>query len=377
MIFATNPIQRPADAKLLVVDGSGVITHRLRRHWLDCLRPGDLVIANDAATIPASLSGRHLRTGLPIEIRLAARRSLSPTDVECFSAVAFGPGDFHTPTERRPPPPAMDAGDVLELGPLRATVTRTLGYPRLVDIRFDGTPDAIWAGLARHGRPIQYSYLAMPLALWDVWTVVAGPPVAFEPPSAGFVLDWQTVLEMRRRSIQFATITHVPQQDAELGAKRPEAVAALVAAVEEKLDATRRLRLARDRWELRLPAFTAYGTAIRAPMAIFGRMKPSLEDIKSLSGSSPASLTALQDGTLQLLTLLSAIIPPEELAAAHALMVSAAQMAANAVTVRRDAALANDMNRAWNASSAAAGALMLGTRAREDILAPLRPPQLP
>jgi len=172
-------------------------------------------------------------------------------------------------------------------------------------------------------------------------------------------------------------LTHVPQQDAELGAKRPEAVAALVAAVEEKLDATRRLRLARDRWELRLPAFTAYGTAIRAPMAIFGRMKPSLEDIKSLSGSSPASLTALQDGTLQLLTLLSAIIPPEELAAAHALMVSAAQMAANAVTVRRDAALANDMNRAWNASSAAAGALMLGTRAREDILALLRPPQLP
>ena len=208
MIFATNPVQRPADAKLLVVDGSGVITHRQRRDWLDYLRPGDLIIANDAATIPASLSGRHLKTGLPIEIRLAARRSLSPTDVECFSAVAFGAGDFRMPTERRPPPPAMDAGDVLELGPLRATVMGTLGHPRLVDVRFDDTPDAIWAGLARHGRPIQYSYLTMPLALWDVWTVVAGPPVAFEPPSAGFVLDWQTVLEMRRRSIQFATLTH-------------------------------------------------------------------------------------------------------------------------------------------------------------------------
>jgi hypothetical protein len=172
-------------------------------------------------------------------------------------------------------------------------------------------------------------------------------------------------------------LSRLPDQDQQLGARRPEAVAALVAAVEEKLDATRRLRLARDRWELRLPAFIAYGTAIRAPMALFGRMRPSLEDIKSLSGSSPASLTSLQDGTLQLLTLLSAIIPPEELAAAHALMISAAQMAANAVAVRRDAALANDMNRAWNASSAAAGALMLGTRAREDILALLRSPQLP
>jgi hypothetical protein len=58
-------------------------------------------------------------------------------------------------------------------------------------------------------------------------------------------------------------------------------------------------------------------------------------------------------------------------------MVSAAQMAANAVMVRREAALANDMARAWNASSAAAGALMLGARAREDILTKLRPPQLP
>lgn len=172
-------------------------------------------------------------------------------------------------------------------------------------------------------------------------------------------------------------LARVQVQDAQLGGKRPEVVAALVAAVEEKLDAARRLRLARDRWELRLPAFTAYGTAIRAPMAVFDRLRPSLEDIKSLSGSSPAALAALQEGTLQLLTLISAINPPEELAAAHALLVSAAQMAANAVSVRREAALANDMSRAWNASSAAAGALMLGARANEDILTKLRPPKLP
>jgi hypothetical protein len=172
-------------------------------------------------------------------------------------------------------------------------------------------------------------------------------------------------------------LTRVRVQDAQLGVRRPETVSALLAAVEQKLDATRRLRLARDRWELRLPVFTAYGTAIRAPMALFGRLKPSLEDIKALSGSSPASLAELHDGALQLLTLLSSITPPEELASAHALMVSAAQMAANAVTVRRDATLANDMAQAWNASSAAAGALMLGTRAHDDILTLLRPPHLP
>src|SRR2546428_8966159 len=46
------------------------------------------------------------------------------------------------------------------------------------------------------------------LALWDVWTAIAGPPVAFEPPSAGFILDWRSLAAMRARRIEFATITH-------------------------------------------------------------------------------------------------------------------------------------------------------------------------
>jgi S-adenosylmethionine:tRNA ribosyltransferase-isomerase len=136
------------------------------------------------------------------------RRSLSPRDVRSFSAIVFGAGDFHTPTERRPAPPSLTAGDRLALGPLRATVTALLGHPRLIRIAFDGTVDSIWAGIARHGRPIQYAHMSTPLSLWDVWTAVAGPPVAFEPPSAGFVLDWHALAEMRSRGIAFATITH-------------------------------------------------------------------------------------------------------------------------------------------------------------------------
>jgi S-adenosylmethionine:tRNA ribosyltransferase-isomerase len=48
----------------------------------------------------------------------------------------------------------------------------------------------------------------MPLELWDVWTPIAGLPVAFEPPSAGFTLDWRTLELMKRQGIGFATITH-------------------------------------------------------------------------------------------------------------------------------------------------------------------------
>ena len=171
-------------------------------------------------------------------------------------------------------------------------------------------------------------------------------------------------------------LTRIQKGDQDLGYARPEAVNALVGAVEAKLDATRRLRLARDRWEMRLPVLVEYGAAIRAPIALFVQLKPALEDIKSLAGSSPTALRLLQDGTARLVKLMGDIPPPEEIASAHALMISAAQLAASAVTARRDAVLSNDMDRAWNASSAAAGALMLGTRARSDILTLLRPPQL-
>jgi S-adenosylmethionine:tRNA ribosyltransferase-isomerase len=208
MIAAHHPIQRPPQAKLLVVDARGKITHAPRGSLLEFLRPGDLVIANDAATLPASLHGAHEPSGRPVEVRLAGRRSLSPDDVQQFFAVVFGSGDYHTRTEDRPLPPPLGPGERFILGPLVATIEQRLGHPRFVSLRFDGTPDAIWAGLARHGRPIQYAHVPDALALWDVWTPIAGPPVAFESPSAGFTLDWRTLAAMRTRGLAFATLTH-------------------------------------------------------------------------------------------------------------------------------------------------------------------------
>jgi len=207
MIAAHLPVQRPRDARLLVVSATGGITHVPRSRLIDHLGPGDLLIANDAATLPASLQGRHALTGAAVEVRLVARASLAPADVRTFSAIVFGAGDYRTRTEDREPPPALSRGDRLLLGPLSATVEGLLGHPRLVRLRFEGSVEAVWAGLARHGRPIQYAHVPSPLALWDVWTPVAGAPVAFEPPSASFALDWQTVRALRHRGIAFATVT--------------------------------------------------------------------------------------------------------------------------------------------------------------------------
>ena len=206
MIAAATAAQRPADARLLVIDAGGAIRHAPRAHWTDYLRPGDLVVANDAATLPASLHGMHRASGAPIEVRLAGRASLEPEDVG-FSAVIFGAGDWRTRTEERPLPPPLALGDRLALGPLTAVVDGALGHPRLVSLRFEGPAAAVWAGIARHGRPIQYAYMSETLALWDVWTPIAAVPVAFEAPSAGFVLDWKSLAAMRERGVRFATIT--------------------------------------------------------------------------------------------------------------------------------------------------------------------------
>lgn len=205
MIPAAEPIQRPRDGRLLVVDRCGALFHAPRSSWVEFLRPGDLVVANDAATIPASLHGVHAPSGAPIEVRLAGRSWLGHEDLR-FSAVVFGAGDWRMRTEERPAPPALAAGDRLLLGPLEASVEALL-HPRLIRLRFCESADAVWAGIARHGRPIQYAYMHEALALWDVWTPVAAQPVAFEPPSAGFALDWRAIAELRRRGAGFATVT--------------------------------------------------------------------------------------------------------------------------------------------------------------------------
>lgn len=206
MIAGDRPVQRPRDARLLVVDAQGRITHAPRSRFIDFLRSRDVMVANDAATLPASLSGVHLPSGAKIEVRLAGLRPANPEGL-AFTAVVFGAGDFRTRTEDRPQPPRLARGDILALGPLSATIEALLDHPRLVALRFRGPRDALWAGLARHGRPIQYAHVPAPLAMWDVWTPIAAAPIAFEPPSAGFALSWDAVHAMRQRGIAFATVT--------------------------------------------------------------------------------------------------------------------------------------------------------------------------
>jgi len=318
MIAASQPIQRSGDARLLVVRRGGTIEHWPRSALIELLQPGDLLIANDAATLPASLAGIHVETGRRVEVRLAGRRSLDPTDVGRFLAVIFGAGDFRTRTEERPPPPEIAPGDRIQLGPLQARVERLENHPRLAQLRFYGTPDEIWSGLARHGKPIQYAHVGQPLALWDVWTPIAGPAVAFEPPSAGFTLSWEMVSAMSAKGVEFATLTHAagisstgdPHLDARLPFDEPYRIPVYTA------DAIAR---AKERRARVIAVGTTVVRALEDAVQSDGRVKPGTGlATRKIGPTTRLRITdALISGTHERGTshfeLLRAFVPPETL----------------------------------------------------------------
>ncbi len=168
----------------------------------------------------------------------------------------------------------------------------------------------------------------------------------------------------------------VRERDAALGRRRPRQAAAIIAAIQEELDAARRLRLARDQWALRRTVVVAYQRRVRGPMEELQLMSGGLDDIKRLAGPAAPVLDRLARRAAEAMRALHAVVPPPDVASIHALLVSAAQLAGQAVDGRRDAVARGAMDRAWQASSAAAGALMLIARAREELAQALAPPSL-
>ena len=168
----------------------------------------------------------------------------------------------------------------------------------------------------------------------------------------------------------------VESADLQLGQKRPDVIGSLLVSLEAHLDSARSLRLAHDRWELRKQDFRVYGNQMTAPLSRLERLQLLLGDIKSLVGSSPFALSAIQRGADQVTKALSAITPPAEFRSVHALFLSAAHLADTAAKIRMEAALTGDLRRAWDASSAAAGSLMLEAQARNEFKTLFQRPQL-
>jgi S-adenosylmethionine:tRNA ribosyltransferase-isomerase len=164
------------------------------------LRRGDLVVVNDAATLPGSLPGRTAG-GAPFELRLSG-----PIDAGRLFGVLLGPGDHRTRTEHRGPPPRVVEGDRVVIAGIAATVVSAAG--RLVELVIRGDGDALWQALYSAGAPVQYAHRPERLALWSVQTAYAARPWAAEMPSAGRPLTWDIMLALRRAGIAVASLTH-------------------------------------------------------------------------------------------------------------------------------------------------------------------------
>ena len=166
----------------------------------------------------------------------------------------------------------------------------------------------------------------------------------------------------------------VPGEDAKLGGQRPEAIAALRAALEGTLEATREFRLRQDQWTQRRGIYRSYVNSVSAQVAQLVKAQGSLESIRALEGPEPKRLERLHRTLKGGEDRLQQIVPPDQLRSTHELLIAAWRFAVGAVEGRQKAITAGDLPMAWQASSAAAGAILLLTRAQGEMRAALTPP---
>ena len=170
--------------------------------------------------------------------------------------------------------------------------------------------------------------------------------------------------------------TTVRDADARLGGKRPAEVEGLLATLDVQLESARAMQLALDQWELRSPEARRYRRAVTTPLRVISRNTAALQDVRAQAGPPATRLPSIIERWRREGLRLDRITPPAAMQPIHALFRSAWAMAEQAFTLRLSAAAGNDTMRAQQASSAAAGALMLLGRARADLDAALIRPTL-
>ncbi len=188
----------------LMVVKNGVIEHSWMGFFSDHLDAGDVIVVNDAATVPASLHGRDPEDNI-IEIRLIAHLGQ-----QVWQAVAFGAGNWLTPTEDRLPPPRLRVGDQIVFGPdFGATVVADSELSeRLLRLEYKVSAEEFWRCLYKYGRPVQYSYMAEEVKLWSVQNIYSSRPWAVEMPSAGYAINWSLMLGLINKGVKVVALTH-------------------------------------------------------------------------------------------------------------------------------------------------------------------------
>jgi S-adenosylmethionine:tRNA ribosyltransferase-isomerase len=157
------------------------------------LDPGDLLVVNTSATLPAALPAR-LR-GTEVQVHLSTPLAPGLWVVELRSA------------DRAPlPPPAMGARLTLPAGGRLTLLAPHRGSARLIEAELElGAPATDY--LAAHGAPIRYGDRGRAWPLEAYQTVFAREPGSAEMPSAARAFSPQLVTALVARGILFAPLT--------------------------------------------------------------------------------------------------------------------------------------------------------------------------
>lgn len=205
-VAATTPESRglARDGVQMLVARPGKATHRRVRDLPDVLRPGDLLVVNTSATIPAAVDLDRDRPGQAVHVSTQLDDGAWVVEV------------------RRPDgtgPARVREGDVLRLpGSLRLRVTgaHPPGQRRL----WRATPSP-WRDtvdyLGEHGRPVRYPYLDSPVPLAELQNVYANHPGSAEMPSAGRPLTERVLVDLISRGVVVVPVvlhTGVSSQEA-------------------------------------------------------------------------------------------------------------------------------------------------------------------
>jgi S-adenosylmethionine:tRNA ribosyltransferase-isomerase len=176
------------DVRLIVSDrATGEISHAHFRDLLRFLQPGDLLVLNTTATLPAALRARrengeefalHYSTSLPGDLAV-----VEPRKVE------------------------VDAGERLSLpGGARARLLIPYRDSNRLWIAQLALGLPLINYLRRYGRPITYSYIGEPFPISAYQTVYAMEEGSAEMPSAGRPFTRQMLASLRRSGVELAKI---------------------------------------------------------------------------------------------------------------------------------------------------------------------------
>jgi S-adenosylmethionine:tRNA ribosyltransferase-isomerase len=195
--------------KLLVARPSGISHTRfadLGRH----LRPGDLLVVNNSATLPAAVTGS--RDGRPIAVHFSTALGDHLWVVELRPAThATGQLPDVRPGERIGL--AGSAALAVEASYPTPGVPGSRLWAALLAVEGD-----VMAYLARHGRPIRYAYVPRQWPLSSYQTVFARYPGSAEMPSAARPFSTELVTSLVASGITIAPITlHAGVSSAEPG----------------------------------------------------------------------------------------------------------------------------------------------------------------